>query len=1286
MAAYIGKISALVTASTADLQRKLQGSAQQVDRFGGQLQRTITTASRSAQASLGGIFTPLQRIQRALDVGRDARLGLVTPQQVEQIQRAVSVAEGINKPLAAATKQFAQLSSDVQAAFLPALDEAQRRVSGLNDLLERSGNVSEKAFTKTAERVDRVAASLSRLSEIQRIVSSAPTGRELTFEDPRTAAQLQRNAALRQRAATLPATALADGDISQQVRELARLDALVAEARANLEAVRLKVNVDAADIAIAEARLDDLRTTAARAGDTLENAIKLRVDTSSADAATAAIAASRQAAKQAAEQMTSLSRAIQGAFTGLPQTIDEAEQEFRQLLGEIGKLKQADRAPFKPITDDLLELFTAARNGGDTLDEVIQKLQQLRNQQQQGLASSKLAVLSDDDVAADNQRQRQAARDSRAADATERLGSPIGDSLRQVDSLIGRVSGLKSQLDQLPVSVQAQFVPALKAAEQELVRISAAGGATPGQIRKAADEVKRLEAAAERAKQALAVPSAKTFLDGVSAKRALAELGAVQQILVGVGATASGPASRAYDRLAEATKRAVAAGTSGLPTVRAELQRLQAEAAKAAAASGKISFSRAIRSIRAVGDVSRGAFGNSNIALQQLIFGIDDFFSVTGSLDQRIRAAGNNLTQFGFVIAGTTGLIAGLAVVLGAQALTAIARWAFETEKAEEKQKQLKASIEAVNSSLERQAQLAQSIASAFKSAAAAIADFGSSPEGQERAGRRRTREDIREEQRQRRSEITSSINSGIIGRQGQIGRLRERLNEETDSFRRVRIQQQIRRLEQEILAIVSEAERAAQRNIRNASIRAQRAGTTPEQELRRSVEAERAQLEELFRDRSRLEAAGAPTRETDARIQELSASLARFEVALQRLLDDELGGLLDRQQAVADRDARIQAGTEDFAFSFVRDLADSIQEQFDALINQRSEGAIDDTAAEATARRLEALAASAEAAQVAATEFSQALQSAAVDLARTVESEVASRADQLRRDANVAESQFGADDVRTRVARDLEAQAAQAAAQAADQRRQIEAEVARERGNFERDILQGQAAPDVQALADQIRQLNEIAADQDNDARARQTAASQATALQAQLEAIFESFSSVQDLRRRADEGDIAAQQQLRGFEDAVRGQELLRTPIEREFGAFADRVRQIQAGVEARQEAILGDSGRPQDFQAELAALAAQGQEAITREFEGLARGAAPAILGLADSVTNALLQGPSRAALNVADVSTTEGARELNRLLRGDDPARDQNLVELRTQSKYLEELVQLARDNNIPIANN
>lgn len=63
----------------------------------------------------------------------------------------------------------------------------------------------------------------------------------------------------------------------------------------------------------------------------------------------------------------------------------------------------------------------------------------------------------------------------------------------------------------------------------------------------------------------------------------------------------------------------------------------------------------------------------------------------------------------------------------------------------------------------------------------------------------------------------------------------------------------------------------------------------------------------------------------------------------------------------------------------------------------------------------------------------------------------------------------------------------------------------------------------------------------------------------------------------------------------------------------------------------------------------------------------------MGFADQVQNAILQGPSRAALQASDASTVEGSRELSRLLRGDDAARNQDLVQLQKEANRLLDLI-------------
>jgi len=60
--------------------------------------------------------------------------------------------------------------------------------------------------------------------------------------------------------------------------------------------------------------------------------------------------------------------------------------------------------------------------------------------------------------------------------------------------------------------------------------------------------------------------------------------------------------------------------------------------------------------------------------------------------------------------------------------------------------------------------------------------------------------------------------------------------------------------------------------------------------------------------------------------------------------------------------------------------------------------------------------------------------------------------------------------------------------------------------------------------------------------------------------------------------------------------------------------------------------------------------------------------------DERFNAVMSGPSRQALNATDVSTSEGARELNRLLRGEDSSRDVNFAEMKHQTELLQQIAE------------
>ena len=153
-------------------------------------------------------------------------------------------------------------------------------------------------------------------------------------------------------------------------------------------------------------------------------------------------------------------------------------------------------------------------------------------------------------------------------------------------------------------------------------------------------------------------------------------------------------------------------------------------------------------------------------------------------------------------------------------------------------------------------------------------------------------------------------------------------------------------------------------------------------------------------------------------------------------------------------------------------------------------------------------------------------------------------------------------------------------------------------------------------------------------------------------------------DAGTRDERKSIDDEQYTRSQRDrALRGRDLGMTDRERFQKEFAEGAG---ADINARAAEMRGKGEDPTKFL----------RQAMRNQMESVA----PMLKGFQDERQNAILQGPSRAALNVSDVSTSQGASELTRLIRGDDSAKDVNLAELRKQSGYLEEIRNDLKANN------
>jgi len=142
-------------------------------------------------------------------------------------------------------------------------------------------------------------------------------------------------------------------------------------------------------------------------------------------------------------------------------------------------------------------------------------------------------------------------------------------------------------------------------------------------------------------------------------------------------------------------------------------------------------------------------------------------------------------------------------------------------------------------------------------------------------------------------------------------------------------------------------------------------------------------------------------------------------------------------------------------------------------------------------------------------------------------------------------------------------------------------------------------------------------------------------------------------------DDAQIAQNQRDR----AIRGRDLGMTDRERFQKEFKEGAG---ADINARAKELRDQGVDPTKFL----------KQAVSNQLESVA----PMLKQFQDERQTALLQGPSRAALSVSDVSTSQGQSELNRLLRGDDSAKNVNLAELRKQTQKFDELIKTIKDAN------
>jgi DNA repair exonuclease SbcCD ATPase subunit len=1330
---YIGKISAIVTVNTADASRAFNRSGKEAQTYAQGMRRAIEQATRDAGKSFDNIFTPFQKLQRALEASRRADFNLGnTPELKEQIrtvEQLALAARQLATPLGAATKQFDGLALSVQQGFGSALSRTQAELIRVRDTVQTATDGGEAGFRAVTAQVNQTIASIRQLAEASQRVSALPTGRELAFSDPRLSANLNAAATAGQRAVALPQRVIeSDPQIAQLTAQINRVSELAVAAAARvkgafggseaqaaqqdyerlnavlertiarlnqkyqlfIDAEKAKKDLDTIQEAIAQIRAaEEFRITgdfqnARQMQDELQRVLALRDRLTNAQnariqplAVEALDAAASGNLDEARKKIAALRSA---AETAIQVNVDVADasrrlDSFKAKLAGIADAIGEPSDPMQLLAVASRDADAAVRKLGNTLAGVDlgDELQRLRGDIL-ALSSIPEGTLRNQAITTLAGRARTITGNAAAASATAGnatgtfgpptippqfdLGAAINDPQRQLDALRSGIVSVKGQIDQLPAGLRQQFIPAIASAEAEFRRLAAAPNQSAVAIDIARQRLLQLTREAGRASEALNFRrsfGSRDAIIGTLQTQQLRGYTAQVQILQGelarVSGQARGPAVAAIARLGAVISEQMRRGTIDTEAARLQIQRLLADATRATAVASGLSPAALGRTVARAGDVGRQGFANLSLGVQQAAFAIEDFFSVTGGLDQRIRAAGNNISQLGFVLGGTTGLITGISVAIGAQLVAAIIRWSGVTEDAEKRQRELKDALSSTNSALERQRQLAEQLRDVYRDLAKSIAEAGEPERFRNERQQREQIDAVQRQQEERRRAAIEANSPQIAQQRGRIAEIDRQLETEQNAATRRRL---IERRNAADLAARREIDDIERRGAENADALIQGRGGIDG--ARRALLGRGGPRETVQRDIN-----AAARRGDEAEVSRLARELAVIENTISRLADASARLGAERSQSIVGGLNRIQDRTQGIdGVSQVDAASQILRQQIERLENAVSSGAISFEEFNNKLQQVNAVEVILEQAAEQARAFFDALQSAATDLARAVEQEASSRAVSQRRAANAAEAEFGPNDPRAQVARRQQQEAEAEARRTEQERQRIVAEEQRIIRQFEGQARAGRGDPEAAALARRIQELEATLAKLPRtpvEAQEQDRLRPELEGNRRRLRQLAEATPDVQRLRQQADANDVR-NQDFNQNQDAVRrGMEAAITPAQQAGEALQRTLNDLSAAF---------DAGAINLDQLTIAASEAA---------SATARGLAPAIAELFDAVQNAAAQGPSRAALNVADVSQAEGSRELTRLLRGDDAARNVNIAQLERQNQSLIKIIEV-----------
>lgn len=1439
--------------------------------------RIVATAAIEEAKRLDAVIEALERIDAeslkkiSIQV-EDSQLTAAS----NQFRRLTELSTQVGGPLARVQSEFSGLSGTIQAQFIPALAQAQNSYEQFQQRIKDNSDIAASEFRGLVADVKVVENAISRLRETAAAGGKLFTGEELTFVRPQAVDELNKLAAAQQKLAAAPAEVrgsssarelLADGQVLQE--QIGRISARIE--RLNAQGLDIKFSQAGFDLALR--RLEEVRRLTE----------ELAAGTSQGDSAEAAALARRAAAEKdfivesqrLREQAMADMRAREEADA---QRRTDAEKDF---IVESQRLREQAMADMRAREEADAQRRLAAES------EFIAESQRLREQaiadtRAREEADAQRRLAAEADFIAESQRLReQAMADTQAldeADAQRRAeaasrflrvdqqGSDIASNEGRSTPLAGNrdprtrvlgqlgqeVGDLRNRLRGVGETLAGDIGPTVDNLTTRFQNMARQGvGVAAEEARRLSQEVAGINTALNN-RQSIGQQFESSFggagRAGLSLgvdERSLRAIGGqiefVQGRLSALGQEARGPVIAALDALRTRANQLFRGGALDTEEGRRELQLLREELVRTLAAASGGNERRLAEQLNRVGDVARGSFGNAGLAIQQAAFAFEDFFSVTGGLDQRIRAAGNNISQLGFILGGTTGLIFGISAAIGSQLIVALINWSNGGRTAEDQTKSL-------NDALARQKSLVEDLKQAFESLGDAIADRAFSEPARQARQFQKELDGVAKKQKEQREKGLADLDPYVRRERDEQVRIQREMAATSDPETFLRLQRDLQRAQRGERAVTegliagaprtqrdrdreiaglegiftnvndrnfreggvgrpvaAEQARALIASIQGGSARGQAAQLRDQQQvidnearsgrldratadnaiaqlqlvinrldfaatraldeltisILRASQAASLEIESAQADVADAIRRGAPgaallQQNLDAIAKELDAAQTRLRDAQEsdspdreqqiRLAQRDIDGIRAREDAIAEasRDIRLTSGrggerttaalsalqgNERFANEYgglIARLRAAVDAEMVArLANEKAMKGGTDAEKEAARAAYESAAAVSDMA-AAAAEAALAMEQA-VGRIRKIGADALSQSERMADEAQQRLNERPTDENRQR--RD-------------DAERELIADreqIARANNALDEERRRlGESDPKLLAINQDLEAIRRERKALEDDAKRNSTTISpdearrlgDAEALRvADRERILYDLTEAQRQQLQAIQDEIAARRRNADFMnelerrqnpvgDPIRGLDLLERPGQR---AARELNQQLADATEASRSRVAGmfdewgykgaarrariASNLEADLQSQIdganesierrreaggeVQAAERQRDAIAAELQTLQetrkrliadqmRNAAPTIFGLADSVQNAMLQGPSRAALVGTDVSTSEGQRELYRLMRGDDPSKDENLVELRKQSDALSKLVAAAEE--------